>query len=1388
MPPKHTIYFIMLLAAFFQYRAYGQSTLKFKHLGSSEGLSHNSVLCILQGHNDVIWLGTDDGLNKYDGYDFTIYKHKASDKNSLSHSQINALLEDRQHNIWIGTSSGVNIFNPASEKFIRVKLPGLKNGKSNKFVSSLLQDKDGNIWIGTYSGLYQYNLLQKKVFSYPDIINTNPESSEKIRALFLDMDSKIWVSTVNDLRTFSIVHRQYIDLPGSLNSDTLLKKSDIRVIKKDASGSYWFGTETAGVLVYDHNYIKSASYNANTGASKALISNVVRDILFINNSVWVGTRDGLNLIDLKKNVINAYVSKRFDPESLSHNSVRCFLADKTGTIWIGTFAGGIDLYSANANNFGLITQQVDELRGLNSSVVSSILPDTAGNLWIGTEGGGLNYFDRKSGNFKYYNVQKDKSAAHSNIVKSIALAAANKLWIGTYDGLLYFDISTGGYISYEIKGVHEKKDKSYELNALLTDKAGVWAGINGSGLYYINKDKHQVAYRTDPKKTSTLSSDFITALAKDHIGNLWVGTQRGLNYFDKKTNSFTRYFNSADKLTSLNNNTIVSLFIDNQGRLWVGTIGGLNYYDRKKHQFFALTEDNGLANNVINAIQQDKLGNIWISTNKGLTRIGFKKFTVPFSSKNLDISNFTPYDGLQSDQFSPRASAKCQNGEMIFGGINGLNNFFPERVVGNKFKPNIILTSLEIKGKEVKIAEDDSPLSRSIDETKSITLNYDQAFLTLKFAALNYWNPGKNKYAYKMEGLRNDNEWHYVGSQRTATYTNLDAGTYVFKVKAANNDNVWNNAPRSLKIIILPPLYKTWWAFLIYSVIFGFLLYLFYRYSYKTAQLKNELDTEHKLRQKDEELAQGKLSFFTNISHEIKTPLTLILAPLESLIDMNQGNNRIQNQLMLMQRNGERLIRLVTQLLDFRKFESGNMKLTASKGNIVKLAQEVLMAFNPYAKQRDIDLIFFAEQDEMEMWFDEDKMEKILYNLLSNAIKFTASSSGGEVKLSLTFRTLHGQDFICIAVQDNGIGIASNDIGRLFEQYNINQDSSINATGTGIGLVFTKALVELHHGAITVSSKPATAEGHGHTCFNVLFKTGLAHFAVDEIKSKNNGAEDLSLYDYDILADSDFNITAPQETEYSNVEKAIMLIVEDNQELSHFIQQNFAEDFIVHIAENGVQGYHKAIELIPDIIISDVMMPEMDGTVLCSKLKSDNRTSHIPIILLTARTPLIYKIEGFENGADDYLVKPFSIKVLKVRIKNLLLSREKLRQRYSKEVNLQPANIAITSADEKFFEKVMAFIEKHIEDPAMSVEQMGQDVGMSRATLYRKIKALTNLTTTDFVRSIRLKRAAQLLEQKKFNVNEVAYMVGFIDVDYFRKCFKEQFGVTPKEYINTGGV
>jgi ligand-binding sensor domain-containing protein/signal transduction histidine kinase/DNA-binding response OmpR family regulator len=1365
------------------YSAVFAQHVKFKHLSINEGLSQNAVFSMIQDHDGFIWIGTEDGLNKYDGYEFTVYKHQTGNKNSLSHSQVNTLLEDRDHNLWVGTSDGLNVLNRKTNRFTRFKTSVSRSGEPGDYISSLLKDEHGDIWIGTYNGLKRYDPSAKKFTRYDPAGLVGASSNlNKIKALYRDHQRMFWVSIGNDLKRFDPVKKHFFALPAILQQNEALRTSNVRVIRQDGSHTYWFGTETAGVFKYDAKSNTCVNYRSDSTKANSLPTNVVRDILLVsNNQVWIGTRNGLSILDPQSGQFENYQYDRFDPSSLSHNSVRSFLRDKNGNIWAGTFAGGINTFNAAAANFANISEQAGKRPGLSHSVVSSILPSTNGSLWVGTEGGGLNYVNRNAGIYKYFSMQKGQLNAKSNIVKSLAQDSSGNLWIGTYDGLAYFEKANGNIKRFSLNKEREDQDKRQEINRILVERDGLWIATYGSGLYYFDKKGSIKGYLSRLNTSNSLSSDYLTDILKDKYRNLWIGSQKGLNYFDVKKNRFVQYMNNPENNRSISNNSVLSLFRDSKQRLWVGTQGGVNYYDTKSRSFFALTESEGLANNVIHAITEDKEGNIWISTNKGLSRIKFKNFNTPFKTADISVLNYTMDDGLQSNQFSPRAVAKNAVGELFFGGINGISAFNPQKLIRNRVKPPIVFTDLLIKDKPLTWDADSTLLDKPLNALTKITLTYDQAFISIKFAALNYNNTNKNQYAYKLEGLRNDKEWHFTTEQRIATYTNLPAGDYTFMVKASNNDGLWNNTPKTLQITVLPPPWKTWWAYTIYTIVILTLLYIFYYYSYRTAELKNELTVEHMLHEKDEELAQRKLSFFTNISHEIKTPLTLILAPLEKLISMNEGNNKVQNQLMLMQRNGDRLIRLINQLLDFRKFESGNMKLHAAEGNIIKFAKEVYTAFEPYAIDRQIKLKFEPVEKQISVWFDRDKLEKILYNLLSNAMKFTPK--GGTVSINIGREVQQGKEVVYIEVEDTGTGILPQAQEHLFEQFHSLTDNAINSTGSGIGLAFTKGLVELHHGEITFTSTPAQNGASGHTCFKFWFPLGNAHLSANEVLSDFKDSEQISNYNFERTpAEQNIKDLTGNLENVVPGEKPVMLIVEDNAEVQDFIASNFDNDFIVHTAADGVQGFEKASTLIPDIIISDVMMPNMSGTALCSKLKTDARTSHIPVILLTARTTLLYKIEGLETGADDYITKPFSIRILETRVKNLLELRKKLRERFSKEVHLQPRNIAITSPDEKFLEKVMSFIERNMEESTLSVEEMGKEVGMSRVTLYRKIKALTNQTAIEFIRSVRLKRAAQLLEQNKLNVSEVAYMVGFTDIDYFRKCFKEQFGHTPKEY------
>ncbi len=1361
-----------------------QNQISFARLTIDEGLSQNAVFCIIQDRHGFIWAGTEDGLNKYDGYKFNIYKHENANPSTLSNSQINALLEDKYGNLWIGTSDGLNIFNREKETFTRINTRANRMSEATDFITCLFQDSRNNLWIGTTEGLKRFDYRTKKVSSYKLPAASNVAGSNKIQTIYEDKDQVLWVSIGKDLKRFNPVEKKFADLPQALAQNNELRRSTVRVIRQDTKGNFWFGTETSGLFKFDPHSLSFRTYKHIQGNNNSLPISIVRELFVVSNSeIWVGTREGLSIFNPETEVFSNYQYNPYDPKTLSHNSVRNIMKDKAGNIWIGTFAGGINIFHSSGKNFYHIGEQVGRQAGLSHRVVSSILVADNGVLWIGTEGGGLNYIDRKSSIYKSYVI----NSRQQNIVKSLAKDKNGNIWIGTYDGLSHLNTKTGTFKNFNIPENDEKPGNN-QIYALAADEGGVWIGTDGRGLNFIDEQgKQKATYVHNPKNKETISNNSIITLKKDKQNNIWIGTERGLNYFNKKTKKFTQYLNNVNDPYSLSHNSVISLFFDNQNRMWIGTEGGgLNLYDRASNRFYSITENQGLANNVIHAIRQDKSGSLWLSSNKGLSKILFKGASLPFRKENLEILNYTVEDGLQSNQFSTGSAEAGSNGELFFGGINGITAFYPDKIIKNRFKPNVVITDFLIKNNPVTVGKNnsgDSPLQKPITETESITLTHDQAFITFRFAALNYENSDKNEYAYKLNGFADD-DWHYVGNQRTATYTNLDAGKYVFQVKASNNDGVWNDEVREITIHVLPPWWKTWYAYLMYTLIIAGLLYLFYYYSLKTAKLKNDLVFEHMSHEKDQELAQRKLSFFTNISHEIKTPLTLILAPIEKLIGMDDGNNKIQNQLMLMQRNGERLIRLINQLLDFRKFETGSMALEAAEGNIVRFIKEVLLAFDSYAKNRKVKISLSTEKDRIRLWFDRDKMEKVIYNLLSNALKFTQENGTVNVRI----RTEKGEDgagSVIIEVEDDGVGIAPENIKKIFDPFNHFDQSGVNPNGTGIGLSFSKGLVELHHGEIRVESTPAVAGGKGLTCFSIKLPLGKKHLAETEIIQNYKDSENISAYsETEIPLSASVKLIERKQhvTSSNDKEKLIMLIVEDNEEVLNFVGSHFEDDFEIQTATNGVHGLEKALQFIPDIIISDVMMPEMTGTTLCTKLKSDARTSHIPVILLTARTPLIFKIEGLETGADDYITKPFNLNILEARVWNLLESRQLLRERYRKEINLQPVNVAITSPDEKFLSKAMSYIEKNIAESNLSVEDLGREVGMSRVTLYRKIKALTNQSAVEFIRTIRLKRAAQLLEQNKLNVSEIAYMVGFMDIDYFRRCFKEQYGYTPKEY------
>lgn len=1332
--------------------------LRFKHLGIVDGLSQSSVYCLLQDKKGFIWVGTTDGLSRYDGYSFRHFKYDQGNPNSIRSNELQALGEDAAGNLLVGTSVGLDLFDPRLEKFYPIPVKGDEQGSG--YVKSIFTDSRGTIWVATGRGLKRYDAVNKVLLSVEFGKDISPRTI--VYTIAEDADRKLWFGVGRKVVKYDPETQQTLPLPDGLTTHKTYGQSGVYFIAHDGDRNVWIGTERDGVIELDHETGVVHTFNADTRPNP-VSNDMIRAISFYKGNVWIGSRNGLYVINRQKQVINHYQVNQYDPVALSGNSILSFMHDNAGSIWVGTFAGGVSIVQPGNDNFSYINERNDKNPGLNYPVVSCILEDASKNLWIATEGGGINVYNRQTKQFSYLHVDpSSKHLVNQETIKAIQFDESGNLWIGTLEGLFYYEVDTRR-IRQEV--LRERTHYDEMVYTLAYNEGRLWIGTKG-GLFCRTKEGQYLRYRHQPNDSTSIISNNINAMISDRDGGIWIGTETGLSWLPQGKQQFINYL--TEYASVFNKNAILCIYEDQRRNCWIGTRGGgLKLFSRQQQRFFTLDKSWGLTDNIVHAIMEDRQGNIWVSFNQGIARIVLKKTNPPFTKEEIQVTNYSVNNGLGSNEFSA-AAFRTSAGQIMFGGVNGIVSFQPEQMVTNKVPPPVVLTDLLIKNIPVAI-DKRSPLQQSVTYTDNITLTYDQAYFTIHFAALNYINPRTNQYAYKLEGLNQDTLWHYVGNQQTATYTNLSAGKYIFKVKAANNDGYWNEHYTTLHLTVLPPIWKTWYAYLLYAFVISTVLYLFYSYSIKTTRLQQELLMQEMNRQKDQELVQRKLSFFTNISHEIKTPLTLVLAPVEKLLAMVQGKEKETAQLLLMKRNGERLLRLTDQLLDFRKFEAGSMPLQVAPGNVVAFMREIMLSYEGYARQLQIDLSMQVEQEGGEVWHDGDKLEKIVNNLLSNAFKFTPA--GGAIKMTINSSARQ----TILRVEDTGEGIAAANLESIFNPFQHYNDTGRQLSGTGIGLAFTKGLVALHHGKIAVVSTQATPGEKGYTCFTVTLPAGQEAYAPEE---RQQAAKD-------IVPVAVMPATEEVHREKDSGEgetKPLLLIVEDNDEVRGLLIEHYSSTFTVQAAASGVQGLQIAYEVLPDIIISDVMMPGMNGTEMSRQLKQDQRTSHIPIVLLTARNQVNYQIEGYETGADEYITKPFNLALMDVRVNNLLQSRRLLRERYSRDITLQPSALAITPADEVFLDKVMHFIEENIMEPTLQVEEMGKVVNMSRTTLYRKLKALTGQSAIEFIRGVRLKRAAQLLQRKEYTVNEVAYMVGFSDVDYFRKCFKQQFGKTPREY------
>ncbi|MGQ1909001.1 hybrid sensor histidine kinase/response regulator transcription factor [Marinifilum sp. RC60d5] len=1344
-----------------------------------KNLPQNDVNCIFKDSKGFMWIGTLDGLLRFDGYTYKTYQI-SNDPESISSNMIIAIDEDSKGNIWIGTyGRGICKLNPLNEKFTIYDTRGDKNTKlHSNDVTCMIIDNNDVIWLGNWYG-YSRIKLDKNLDKISEIITipiqdqfTEDNIKLSIKKIHQDKEGKIWLGT--NLRVFRIINPYE-------------KKENLKYEEFDCQGNAFYeyedGLLAGGSSIYAIQKQKNASYKLN------LIYNLsTNGFIYKNQKIWSGNRHGISCLKYHPDKgwqVELEINKTNLDEHIKSNIVTSITEDEIGQIWVGTRAGGIYTIDLSPKKFKHYYKTTKK-GSISSNFVQSVFEDHNKNLWIGTEDEGINFLSNKNPNnynkgFKNISVsnnpEENRAYAIEETLTPDSKDHKSLIWVGSSFPTNLAAINPVSLKRIDLNYINENLGFLFTLES--QGDSVLWAGSYGEGLWKLSLNKKGEITKTQnftPQNgtKSHISSRIIRHLLLDRNNNLWIATDKGLNRIKaSELNKANPEFESFENSKSIKDMYCLQIYEAKNGALYMGSMGsGLvsHWLDASKQDHFSkVTMQEGLPNNTVKSILEDKKGYLWLSTNKGLSR---------YNPKTGKIVNYDAEDGLQHNEFSEICAYKRANEDLIFGGINGFNVFSPRQIHKDTVAPKLFLTDFYILNKQLKPGEKINGkiiLEKSIEYTKEIELNYNQNSFSIGFLGLYYNAPQKNKYKYILEGF--DADWYNASaSYRIAKYTNVPVGEYTFKVIAANSDNIWAPQPASISIKIKPPFYKTSYAYLAYFILLLLIMYVAYRVIQMNESKKKKLLIAEVEKNKVEEIAQIKLRFFTNISHEFRTPLTLITSPLNKLISKNKelsDEERLSNYKLIKQ-NANLLLRLVNQLMDFRRLDQNKMKLKLEPIELNQFVDNIYQSFKPWAEQKNININFEASDKEQLMYFDPEKIEKVIYNLLSNAFKFTPKNGS----INLEIEDSENNNFITIYVSDTGIGIDPKEQEHIFERYYQSESKDKQSFGgTGIGLALCKGLVDMHKGTIEVNS----VKGKG-TSFAVKLHKG-------ESWMESNS---LSLI---APSEAEYNYEEENEEEYSplNTERATdfkknhykILLVEDNIDLRNVVCDIFKDDFIVFEADDGLQGYEQCMAHQPDVIISDVMMPNMDGIELCQKIKSEEAVSHIPILLLTAKNTIESQIEGFEIGADAYIPKPYHSDILRARVISLLKNREKLRQKFQKEIEINPMIIANSPTDSKFLDQILAIIEKNLSESDFSIEKLAKEYGVSRIYLNRKIKALTGETSNQFLRNIRLKHAAELLSQNVLSVSEVTWQVGYNDLRTFRTRFKEKFGVSPSEYAKS---
>ena len=1354
---------------------------QFSHLNISNGLSHNDVTCIFKDNKGFMWFGTLSGLNRYDGYKFKIFKHLVSDTTSLDDDYIVSISDGPDNKLWVETRGGYNIYDPATEKFGHNVVGYLRSiAIPDASIASVKKDRSGNFWfLHRTLGLYKYDPGRHKTVH----LTHSPANSASIFAnvvsdLAEDSHGDLWLTYRDgelermDPATLRINYRLRVfnKLPPELNSPYKIyidNQDDIwAYVPTYSAGVYYVNTKNK---IFKHIDKGNDQFHLNTD----VVSSVIQDD---KNRVWIATdHGGVNLLNKNDFKIQYLLNREDDDKTIGQNSITLLYKDNTNIIWVGTYKKGVGYYHESIIKFPLyahhLSDPVSDPKSLSFSDINSFAEDKAGNIWIGTNGGGLIYYDRKNGTFKpYLHDATNGNSLANNVVVCLYIDHEQKLWIGTYfGGLDCFDGKK--FVHYKHSDADTTSITDDRVCAITEDNEHhLLVGTLSAGFNVFDAKKQSFTHYVYNSRENAIHSNYVSRMLVDTRKNLWVVTSYGVDVLQHKTNQFIHHIHDEKNPYSLISNNTNNIMEDSYGLIWVSTRGGIGIFDYKTGRFTNISKLDGLPDNTVIDMQEYDKNNVWVSTMNGISDIVVDRNG---AGLKFHFVNYNETEGLQGREFTENSSLKTREGELLFGGGNGFNLFKPSNLHTNTTIPKLVFTNFQVFNQSVEVGEKINGrviLPQSITNSNSLTLKYNDNVFDLEFAALNYFNPGKVKYQYMMEGF--DKGWINADNQiRKATYTNLDPADYVFKVRASSNEN-WSDSVLTLNIKILPPFWKTAWAYILYGLlIVGSLLFLRRRGIEKLKSqfaIEKEREEAHRMH----ELDLMKIKFFTNVSHEFRTPLSLIMAPVDKILKQIAEPD-IQRQLMLVNRNAKRLLNLVNQLLDFRKMEYQELKLHEKNGDIVSFIKDLSYNFSDIADQKDIKFIFDSEAESFYTSFDHDKIERIVFNLLSNAYKFTHEGGQVSVLLNLIEKDADSK-FLEIRVIDTGIGIARDKQERIFEPFIQNDiPGSMLNQGSGIGLSITKEFVKLHHGEIFVES-----EFNEGSCFTVLLPVRPLN------KNIFTDGELLLNHSSEFMPGDASSKNGPCK-DNKDGKKPTILLVEDNDDFRFYIKDNLKAFFNIIEAENGKKGWQKALAQHPNLVVSDISMPEMNGNDLCLKIKSDKRTSHIPVILLTALTGEDQQLKGLETGASDYLTKPFNFEILQSKIRNILSQQEYMRKTYQKQVDVSPTEMAVDSPDELFIKKVLVLIDSNISNPNFSVEELSNEVFVSRYTLYKKILAMTGKTPNELVRSMRLKRAVQLLETGHLTISQICHKVGFKSQKYFVRTFKSEYNTIPSRYLES---